>query len=209
MKFAGNMLIASLVICFASFALASSSPGGSGAGGTNVPITVPNVINSPRGICTGDFAHGTGVCRLYEIYGEPNESGPTGFDINGSIDLHAPGGTVGLGPVQIREFPFGSSAPTSDALNFTEGFNSQGQFTTFVSWLSDPNIPPFTFRAFANENLGPCNPDCSIAVYAPGGIGTNNTYWVYSDVAPEPGTLALLGSGLLGALGMARRRLFH
>ena len=135
---------------------------------------------TPTSSCTGDFTVGMGVCNFYES--------TDGEVID--LSLAVPHGIIGLGIIGIYD-PDGVTL--SDELNF---YNNADGFV-HATLYSDSKV------------IGGC---CSGVTFedatgfAVWNIG--NVYNIYSNpTAPEPGTLMLFGTGLLGAMGAVRRRL--
>jgi hypothetical protein len=120
-------------------------------------------------------------------------------DTTGSFTIHYTGSSGDNGSCQIN-------GGTTSLFSTCEGVN--GDSTTFSLGHDDTHHPglngpaTITFTAKAGECTAadPCFFDLGFVSWQGSGVGSTPSM-------PEPGTLSLLASGLLGLAGFARRRL--
>jgi len=136
-----------------------------------------------------------------------------------SVEVVGSGGTITLDTSTLNTH----CAPATAVCTFTSGTvtvkNSAG-VTVFTSSVTDGTIsrvtPPNEDSITANLVPGTCSPitctsgSVTFHVDVRGGnlvAGSSATVVGSTSVIPEPGTLGMLGTGVLGLAGMMRRKL--
>jgi hypothetical protein len=159
---------------------------------------------------------GSGDNFGFRTYGPGyNISGGGGIPADAFSDFppgYAPGSTFGIGGAEIFfEDGFAKLGPISSDVDFTDG-------TLFVSSVTLPTNGK-DFRAFVTVSFNASG--IFLATGEP--ISANGSAHGYIDFSyidgayypgafketPEPGTLALVGTGVLGIVARAKKRLMH
>jgi hypothetical protein len=164
-------------------------------GGLEFNIRPISRLKVPIGLVQ-NLSAGTGVSGDEVILGFQFTPGAGPLDISllvsGSPAIE--GGDVSLG---LRS---GSPTITEDLCNvaFTSGGNCSG---TLLAIMANSTNPFIAWAPFAPQSLIVIGKGISIP------SGSSVTDLTNSQVVPEPGTLALFGSGLIGIAGLIRRKL--
>jgi hypothetical protein len=128
--------------------------------------------------CTGDFSSGLGVCNFLEEPTDPEQQ---------DFSLGTPNIVTGLGEI------LDPNGALSDSLDFY--LNADGN--VHVLFQSDGFAQSGGVTIATEDALGNWLYNAGGNVYM--GVSPN-------DVVPEPSSLILLGSGILGIAGVVRRR---
>jgi hypothetical protein len=100
----------------------------------------------------------------------------------------------------------GTLSSCSSGLCFTGGtltITSTGGATLFAGTFTSGSVTVISGVTFVNASLGSAGGSTQISM----GVGRNGTVSGDTIVTPEPGTLGLLGTGLVGLAGIVRRKL--
>ncbi len=167
--------------------------------GTGLWTLLTNYVSSPSGLLTstGIYYNAGNTAPAFGIGNVTLVNAPAGWQAGGCTDLNVNNGSTAL---------LGACESTTNGINgaIAPGSMLELTFTANSAFASAVTGDQIDYRAHI-QGYGPTSCSIKVDTGVQGNIGAAGSDCTPSSSVPEPVTMALLGTGLMG-LGFVRRR---